>query len=54
MKIITTHIRTGKTILDLASGNVEAFKSVNKAKTESRFIQLANGGAGAGAVKVNK
>ena len=37
----TTHTRKGKQIIDLTTGVVEDFKSVNQAKYRSRAIQMA-------------
>ena len=54
----TTHIRQGNVITDLATGKKECFMtpkghpSINKAKKDSRIIQLGNGGLGGGAVQV--
>ncbi len=54
----TTHTRKGKQIIDLTTGVVEDFKSVNQAKYRSRAIQMAADNAliqltGIGVVKIN-
>lgn len=51
----TKFVRKGKTIKNIDTGEVTDFKSVNKAKKESRSIQMReNGGLGLGSVMVSK
>lgn len=53
-KVETKYIRKGRVItrIDVDPPDVLAFDSVNKAKAESLKLQKANGGLGAGFVKV--
>jgi hypothetical protein len=49
-----TYIRKGKTIREVATGKVEKFDSISKAKAQSLKLQLANDGRGAGYVRVER
>lgn len=49
-----THIRKKATIRNIATGEVKDYKFINAAKRASREIQLAAGGLGRGAVKVER
>lgn len=49
-----TYIRKGKTILEVATGKVEDFKTIGEAKRRSLKLQLGNGGRGMGYVRVEQ
>lgn len=49
-----THMRRGKVIIDLATGEAKDHSSVNKAKRASRQMQMsADGRLGAGTVRLD-
>lgn len=49
-----SYLRKKNKITEVATGKVETFPSISAAKLQSRHLQKANGGLGAGYVKVVK
>lgn len=48
------YVRKGQTIREVATGKVEDCKTISAAKRRSLTLQLANGGRGAGYVRVER